>query len=133
MFKFYLNLIEHFRCVRTGHTNYHKVFLVFTKVGRDLRARRLMGWAGVTDHQYKNLFGKWDYLREEIYNNSAPCGGRITSWEFSFTPRFFCRQRSRTFCGPVNFNSDHATLTVATVSPRLNKPTALEPSSSRLA
>ena len=44
----------------------------------------------------------------------------------------FCRQRSRTSARDANFTVEKSALTVASSSPRLNSPTAREPSSGSL-
>src|ERR1017187_2430066 len=51
----------------------------------------------------------------------------------SNSPKSFCRHKSRTRCLPVKPKSDHFTSTFAGSAPRLNNPTALEPSAISLA
>src|ERR1035441_353635 len=65
--------------------------------------------------------------------NSTLWGGVGAAKRLSNSPRSFWCQRSRTFCFPVMPSSDQLTVTGRSSCPRLNKPTASEPSSRVLA
>src|SRR5579862_6106255 len=69
----------------------------------------------------------------EIFTSITPCRGTEASkWSENF-PRSCWRHRSRTFRFPARPRSDQAAFTVVSSSPRLNSPTAFEPSSRSLA
>src|SRR5271170_476824 len=64
--------------------------------------------------------------------NTTPWRGTEMLKEFLNLPKSFCRHRSRTCNLPLSPRSDQLTVTWVSVSPRLNRPTAFEPSAKSL-
>ena len=75
-------------------------------------------------------------IRYHIANRRTsltPCRGTGAEYRPSNSPASCCRQRSRTRCVPCTPRSAHFAVTTPSTSPRLNSPTAFEPSSMSLA